>query len=202
MAKGYFCLTENDLVCLAPVCQVAQAKCNPMVGYKRVEVCCYNGSVLPCHVRFWFILVNWFSLLMQCAEKAMRHDLCGVDESMGKEALQFWQGTTYTLRHFMDKVGQIWATIMLLQAYLSPDPFGYAMALLDSETCVFLFNVSFVVQLGFVVLDTVTTGMVFVMWNLYEAFCKPMSKADALAESTRNAFELEERTNRHAQHDD
>lgn len=199
MAKGYFCTSEADLVCLAPVCQIAQAKCNPMVGYKRVEVCCYNGSVLPCHIRFWFVLLNWISLLAQCAEKAMRHDLCNIQDTMlGKEGLQCFQGATYTIRHFLDKAGQIWATIMLLQAYLSLDPFAYIMALLNSETCVFLFNVSFVIQLGFVVLDTVTTGLLFVMWNLHEAFCKPISKVDALAESNRQAYELEERANRRA----
>ena len=81
-----------------------------------------------------FILVNWGSVLAQCGEKIMKHDLLQLDENLGKESMEFWQGTTYTCRHFLDKVGQVWATIMLLQAYLSPDWVAYIMSLLDSNT--------------------------------------------------------------------
>ena len=107
-------------------------------------------------------MVNWVGLFFSILNQIIQHDYLDLEMALGsKEALQKLQEISYILRHFTDKVGICWATIILLQAYLALDPFAYLGTLIDSSVCVQMFNFSFSTQLFFVALDQLSTFLIF-----------------------------------------
>ena len=118
-----------------------------------MKACCYNGDVLPCHIRFWFVMVNWIGIFFTLLDKVIQHDYIDLEDKLGdRETLAIVQDCSYILKQFTEKAGTAWGVIILLQAYLAPDMMGYISTLIDSSVCVFMFNVSFSSQLFFVTL--------------------------------------------------
>jgi len=136
---------------------------------------------MPCNQRFWFVVVNWSGLFFSILNQVVRHDYLKLEEMLeSKATLTKIQDVVYVLRHFTDKAGTAWATIILMQAYLAPNPFGYIGTLIDSSVCVFLFNVSFSTQLFFVTMDALTSMATFMACNVI-SMMEPVSAEQALA---------------------
>jgi len=172
--KGFICMGEADLVCIADECFKQQTQCSAMEGFVRSQTCCYTKN-LPCHIRFWFCVMCWASLFFTSCEKVLRHDFMSLEETIGRPRRESIHNFFYSMRHFLDKVQIVWALIILCQAYLTPDPFAYLFKLFDSSVCVFMFNVSFVAQLAFICLDMLTTMLTIGMFSFLELFA-PISK--------------------------
>jgi len=181
--NNYFCTSEDALQCVSEDCAAKQELCKPLQGAVKVRECCYNGEVMPCHHRFWFVMVNWVGLFFTILNQFIQHECFGhfdLEEALdSKETLVQVQDCSYVLRTFTDKVGVCWATIILLQAYLAPDPFGYLGTLIDGSVCVQMFNFSFSTQLFFVAMDQLTTIMTFVSCQVI-ALIEPVSADKAL----------------------
>jgi len=176
--QGLQCTNPEQPVCMAPTCRQAQLACQGLKGYVAHQSCCYNGTVLPCHIRFWFCVMCWTGMFLNFIERLIKEDVGSLKAKLGTgsggyyDVVFLWAHIAF---NFVDRATLVWSIIILLDVYLSPDWSEYLNTLTGSSVCSFMFNVSFTTQLGFTGIDMILNMCIFVM-TIVDDNLKPVPK--------------------------
>jgi len=197
VAEQGWCFTEADLLCVMPPCAAKQEASNKLSGVARWKASCFDGSVMPCHERFWFVLMTWITMCFTLLDAVTLYYKEYLIQQAGlkKSGQAVLAEITWFLRDFGERIRVIWCVVLLFQVYIAPNSSAYLTAMISTEICSLALTSCFRAQLSLVTIELIG-GFFFFFGELVIYMISPPTQAQVMAraiEQSEKALALEHR---------